>query len=80
MEAAARELRPRDAGRRGQAGAADVREVHPAALEQMPFLDQAARAAAAFGPLPCVAAERQPVELLESGDDARLQVQIVVFD
>ncbi len=76
----AAELRTRGGGRRRQARALYPRVVHAAALEERAVLDQARDAAAALGTRPGVAAEGAPVQLLERGDDARLQSGEVLAD
>ena len=52
FERPAGELRPHGAGRGRQVAAMHARQVHAAALEHLAVLDDAGRAAAAFGALP----------------------------
>ena len=74
------QFRPVCAGRRRQLAAQHVREIHPAAFQHLAFFDQPRDAAAAFGALPGIGAERQAVGGFECGDDARLQVEQPGFD
>src|SRR5688500_14260917 len=73
-------LRARGAGRRWELAAVHAGEVDAAALEHLAVFDDAARAAAAFRPLPRVAQEALAVHDLERGDNALLQSREVIVD
>jgi hypothetical protein len=80
LEAAAGQLGAMRSRRGGHALTHHVREVHPAALEEVAVLDHPGEAAAAARAFPAVGAEGLAVEGLEALDDAVLQVGEPGFD
>ena len=73
-------LGTRGGRRRRQLASFDMREVHPAALEDIPVLDHLRDAAAAFVALPFVGFEGLAVEALQGSDDLFLQLDEMIVD
>src|SRR6266705_3233731 len=80
FEAAAGQLGPRGARRGRQALPLYPGEIHSAALEYGPVLDDAALTAAAFVPLPVIAAEAAPFDAFQLRDEAVLQLNKIGVD
>src|SRR5437660_1805241 len=80
LEGAAGQLAPRGAGGRREPLPVHPGEIHAAALEHVPVLDDAALAAAAFLPLPGIAAEAASFDALQLRDKAVLQLEKISVD
>src|SRR5882672_1206765 len=78
LEAPARKLRTRSAGGRGQLPALHAGEIHAAALEYAPILDDAGLAPAPFAALPAILPERMTVDAFQLRNDPILETDEVV--
>src|SRR5882762_9642649 len=80
FERAAGELGPRGARGGRQPLSVYPGEIHAAALEYVPALDDAALTAAAFAALPLIAAEAASFDTLQLRDKAVLQIKKISVD
>jgi hypothetical protein len=79
LEASPGQLGTMGAGRGRQAGAHDMGEVHPPALEKSPFFHERTQSSPALRPSPGIPSERMAIGSFQSHDDAFLQIHQVSF-